>query len=95
MGKKTTKKRNSKNVLTGEMRHAGEPVPDAGREADSGEQDGADDDAGLQLVQEPEAEGQDAVLSGCRTGRVRPIEPTTAISLHRLKEVCDFLWDFW
>ena len=56
----------------------GEPVPDAGREADAGEQDGADDDAGLQLVQEPAAEGQDALLGvgGRRRGegRVRMIK---------------------
>ena len=46
----------------------GEPVPDAGREADAGEQDRADHDAGLQLVQEQEAEGPDAVLGRGRCG---------------------------
>ena len=46
----------------------GEPVPDAGREADPGEQDGADHDAGLQLVQEQKTKGPDAVL-GC--GKIR------------------------
>ena len=51
----------------------GEPVPDAGREADAGEQDGADHDAGLQLVQEQETEGPDAVL-GCGKGGVSKLD---------------------
>ena len=41
-------------------------VPDPGREAAAVEEDGADPDPGLQLVQEPPPEGQDAGHAGVR-----------------------------